>query len=144
MCCALPGGSSLYSRLRIFTVSLYAKAETENWIRVTSVGNDTASAIDFGSGSCSRPSLHFRLDRLWAMTWRGITDTAAIARVVCNKGTEFICDFTYEAQLFQQGCLPAFGFSKLEAEELGYHLVSDPPSHCEDDERSPEDPMWQT
>lgn len=122
--CALPGKQVAYAKFRVLGMSIYAAAQAENWIRVTSIGSDSASSIDYGSGQCSRPALHFTIDRDFAMVWQNTNSATVIARVVANKGTEFIVDYKYDAHLYEVGCVPAYGFSKEEAEEKGYDLVN--------------------
>lgn len=122
LACGLPGAATVYSRYRISQISIYGAMQVDNWVRVAFIGNDYSSLMDFGSYGNSRPSVHFVLDHLTQMNWQQTSDTTRLCRVVANKGPEILVEFKYEAYISQQGCIPAYGFTKEERVFNGYQI----------------------
>lgn len=118
--CGLPGGASAYSRFRITQMSIYAAMQTENWLRVAFIGDDNSSLQDFGSYGASRPSVHFMLDYSTQIYWAATSTANVLCRVLAGKGSEILVEYKFEAYLAQQGCIPAFGFTRDELVQLGY------------------------
>jgi len=98
----IPGGASVFDRIRILKVTAYAAAGANTYVQVT-FADDQSQFEDFGTQGAMRPALHLMPPFETRQFWYPTTDTNSVFTVSTTGTTpDFIVDVTMEFRSISQ------------------------------------------
>lgn len=106
---AIPGGNTVFDRIRIIKMSFYANATTDSFIRYRQASGgstpyiiDSADFIDYGVQGARRPALHISPSFSVRESWQSLANTGEIASLISLPDSPIIVQLSVQLRTIPQ------------------------------------------